>query len=69
MYSFSAAFKKETNVKERNHLLEALRILWMGKVASFILETIEFDAREAEEEIEEEADVFEELKPYLLDIY
>jgi len=69
VYSFAAAFKKETNVKERNNLLEAFRILWMGKVASFILETIEFDAREAEEKIEEEADVFEELKPYMLKIY
>ena len=69
VYSFVAAFKKESDVKERNNLLEALRILWMGKVAGFILETTELDAKEAEEEIEKEADVFEELKPYLLDIY
>ena len=69
VYSFAAAFKKETNVKKRNNLLGALRILWMGKVASFILETIEFDARGAEEKLDEEADVFEELKPYLLEIY
>lgn len=69
VYSLATAFKKERNVKERNNLLEALRLLWMGKVASFILETIEFDAREAEEEIEEEADVFEELKFYLRDTY
>jgi len=69
VYSFAAAFKKETNVKKRNNLLGALRILWMGKVASFILETIEFDATEAEEKLDEEADVFEELKPYLLEIY
>ena len=69
VYSFATAFKKKPNVKERNNLLEALRILWMGKVASFILESIKFDEREAEEKIEEEADVFEKLKPYMLDIY
>ena len=69
VYCFAAAFKREANVKERSNMLEALRILWMGKVASFILETIEFDAKEAEEEIAEEAKVFEELKPYLLDMY
>jgi glycosyltransferase involved in cell wall biosynthesis len=69
MYSFATAFKKKSNVKERNNLLEALRFLWMGKVASFILESSKFDEREAEEKIEEEADVFEKLKPYLLDIY
>jgi glycosyltransferase involved in cell wall biosynthesis len=69
VYSFAAAFKKETKLQERNILLEALRILWTGKLASFILETIEFDAKKAEEHIEEEANVFEELKYYLLSIY
>lgn len=70
VYSFAAAFKREPNVKERNHLLEALRILWMGKLASFILETVKSDTKEeAEEEVEKEADFFEELKPYLLDVY
>jgi glycosyltransferase involved in cell wall biosynthesis len=69
VYSFAAAFKKETKLQEKDTLLEALRILWIGKLASFILETIEFDAKEAEDHIEEEANVFEEFKYYLLDIY
>ena len=69
VYSFAAAFGKETNSKKRNNLLEALRILWTGKLASFIFETLEFDAEEAEKEIDKEADVFEETKPYLLKLY
>ncbi len=69
VYSFAAAFGKETKSKKRNNLLEALRILWRGKLASFVLETVEFDAEEAEKEIEKEADVFEETKPYLLNAY
>jgi len=69
VYSFAAAFKKETDSKKRNNLLEALRILWTGKLASFIFETLEFDAEEAEKEIEKEADVFEETKPYLLKLF
>jgi len=69
VYSFATAFNKETNSEERNNLLEALRILWRGKLASFVLETVEFDAEEAEREIEKEANVFEELKTYLLDVY
>jgi glycosyltransferase involved in cell wall biosynthesis len=69
VYSFAAAFKKETKLQERNILLEALRILWTGKLASFVLETIEFDAKKAEDHIEEEANFFEEFKYYLLDIY
>jgi len=69
VYSFAAAFKQETDPKKRNNLLEALRILWTGKLASFIFETLEFDAEEAEKEIEKGADVFEETKPYLLELY
>jgi len=69
VYSFAAAFKKGTNLREGDNLLEALRILWMSKVASFIIETIELDSKEAEEQILKEADVFEEFKYYLLDIY
>jgi glycosyltransferase involved in cell wall biosynthesis len=69
VYSFAAAFKKETDSKKRNNLLEALRILWTGKLASFVFETLEFNAEEAEKEIEKGADVFEETKPYLLELY
>ncbi|NIP66639.1 hypothetical protein GWN63_00865 [Candidatus Bathyarchaeota archaeon] len=69
VYSFAAAFKKETDLPRRTHLLEALRYLWMGKVANFVIETRELDTGEAENLILEEAQIFEELKPYLADIY
>ena len=69
VYSFAAAFREEKNSEKRNNLLEALRILWRGKLASFIFETVELDTEGAEKKIEKEADVFEELKPYLLDRY
>ncbi len=67
--SFAAAFKRETDSEKRNSLLEALRILWTGKLASFVFETLEFDAEEAEKEIENGAAVFEGNKPYLLELY
>ncbi len=69
VYSFAASFKREPNVKERSKLLEALRILWLGRVASFILETVDFNASEAEIEIEKQAEVFEELKSHLVNAY
>ena len=69
VYSFAAAFREEKNSEKRNNLLDALRILWRGKLASFIFETVELDTEGAEKKIEKEADVFEELKPYLLDMY
>lgn len=69
VYSFAAAFKRETDFEKRNNLVEALRILWAGKLASFVFETLEFGAEEAETEIEKEVNVFEETKPYLLELY
>jgi len=68
VYSFAATCRNEEQAK-REKLLEALRILWIGKIASFIKETLELDTMKAEKRIEEEAGVFERLKPYLLDIF
>jgi len=68
VYSFVAGFRNKEQLK-REKLLDALRILWIGKVAIFIKETLELDTMEAEKKIEEEVRVFEGLKSYLLDIF
>lgn len=68
VYSFVAGFRSRKGCG-RERLLDALRILWIGKVATFIKETSEMNAQEAEKKIEEEVRVFEKLKPYLLDIF
>jgi len=68
VFLFAASFRKEKgSIRER--LLDALRILWIGKVAAFVNETLELDAARAERRVEEEAKVFEELKPFMLDIF
>ena len=68
-YSFAGAFRRERNETNRRTLLDALRFLWIGKTASFALETQELDSEEAEKKIQDEAKIFEELKPYLLNAY
>ena len=68
VYSFLAAFKRVKQT-EKEHLLDALRILWMGKIAAFINETLELDDFEAEEKINQEMGIFRKLRNYLLDIY
>jgi len=68
-YSFAGGFRKKETEKDRRRILDALRFLWIGKVASFALETQEMDSEEAEEKIQEEGRVFEESKPYLLNVY
>jgi len=68
VYSFVASFKSGDQPRREN-LLDALRILWIGKVMTFARETLEVDTWKAEKKIEEEVRVFEGLKPYLLDIW
>jgi len=68
VYSFVVSFKSGDQPRREN-LLDALRILWIGKVMTFARETLEIDTWKAEEKIEEEVRVFEGLKPYLLDIW
>lgn len=66
VYSFITSFRSEEQSKNEN-LIDALRILWIGKVATFIKETLGLDTLDAEERVKEEARVFARLKPYLID--
>jgi glucosylglycerate synthase len=68
VYSFIAEFHK-TPTFYRERLIDALRVLWIGRVAAFLKETWEISREECEEKITEEAKIFEKLKPYLLEKY
>lgn len=68
VYSFLAGFKHFKRI-EREHLLDAFRILWVGKIGSFIKETLKIDTLEAEKKINREMEIFRKLKNYLLEIY
>jgi glycosyltransferase involved in cell wall biosynthesis len=70
VYEFIKQFRKEE--KEQRGallLLDALRILWIGRVAAFMKDTWTAERDEAEEKIKEEARVFAKLKPYLVETY
>lgn len=68
VYSFIAEFHK-TPTFYRERLIDALRVLWIGRVAVFLKETWEISREECEEKINEEAKAFEKLKPYLIEQY
>ena len=68
VYSFIAEFHK-TPTFYRERLIDALRVLWIGRVAFFLKETWEMSREDCEEKIAEEVKVFEELKPYLIEKY
>jgi glucosylglycerate synthase len=68
VYSFIAEFHK-TPTFYRERLIDALRVLWIGRVAVFLKETWEKSEEDAELKIIEEAKIFEKLKHYLIDKY
>jgi hypothetical protein len=68
VYTFIAAFHKAAP-EARDNLVDALRILWTGRLAAFVKETLSISSAETEEKISEQARVFGQLKPYLVDIF
>jgi glycosyltransferase involved in cell wall biosynthesis len=68
VYSFIAEFHKNP-AYGKDKLLDALRVLWIGRVAVFLKETWEQSREESESKIIEEAKIFEKLKHYLIEKY
>jgi hypothetical protein len=64
IYSFAVASHRKILNKE--HLLKSLTPLYLGRVASFVLETRESDAPDVEEKIEQLSAGFEDKKDFLL---
>jgi hypothetical protein len=67
VYSFIAEFHKNPPIRDK--LIDALRVLWIGRVAVFLKETWKESREEAELRIVEEVKVFESLKHYLIEKY
>ena len=63
IYNFAIAYYHKTMARE--HLLKSLTPLYLGKVASFVIETWESTAEEVEHRLEELCLTFEREKPYL----
>jgi len=67
VYDFASTFHKWK--RDRGKLVEIMRPLYYARVASFINRTGDMSTQEAEKLIDEQAQIFEELKPYLLKIW
>jgi len=64
IYDFALAYHHR--VLHLEHLLKALTPLYLGRTASFVLETQESGHQQVEEVIETMAERFEAMKPYLV---
>lgn len=67
VYDFAATFHQWK--KDRKYLIDIMRPLYYARVASFINKTKDMSTVQAEDVIEEQAQIFEELKPYLLEVW
>ncbi len=67
VYSFIAEFHKTPAIRDK--LIDALRVLWIGRVAVFLKETWKESREDAELRIVEEVKVFEKFKHYLIEKY
>jgi len=65
LYAFALAFHRRIINKE--HLLKSLTPLYIGRTASFVIETKESGAEEVEEKIEGLSRLFEEKKNRLIE--
>ncbi len=64
IYDFAATFHRWK--RDRGKLVEIMRPLYYARVASFINRTKDMNTAQAEEVIDQQAQTFETLKPYLL---
>jgi glucosylglycerate synthase len=65
IYDFATAWQKK--VIHREHLLKSLTPLYLARVASFVRETADADAKTVEKLLEKLCLKFEEFKPYLIE--
>lgn len=64
IYDFAVAWHRKTI--NREHLLRSLTPLYLGRTASFVMETADADSAEVERILEKLCQGYEALKPYLL---
>jgi len=67
IYEFACAARSKR--LERATLLKSITPLYLGRVASFVVETADMGAQEVEQRIERLCLTYEDLKPYLVDLW
>ncbi|MBK7927531.1 MAG: glycosyl transferase family 2 [Bryobacterales bacterium] len=67
VYEFAAAWHRQP--VERGHMMRSFTPLYMGRVASWVIETKPLDADAVEERMERLCLTFEAMKPYLVELW
>jgi glycosyltransferase involved in cell wall biosynthesis len=69
VYHFAALYEHLEANADKERLIDALKTLWIGRFASYVMETNDMDINEAEEVIQRQVSVFEEQFNYLKSVY
>jgi glycosyltransferase involved in cell wall biosynthesis len=69
LFDFAAAYRLKTNGLKPGEVIEALVPLYYAKTASFVRKTQNLDTQQAEGVINEQCEVFEKMKPYLVNLW
>ena len=64
VYDFALEYNR--GVKKPDEVVDAMTPIYFGRVASFVIQTADMSTAQAENLIEEQAEIFEQEKPYLL---
>ncbi len=67
LFDFAVAYRNLIDGLRADQIIEALVPIYYAKISSFVSKTINLDSLQAEEVINEQSAVFEQLKPYLLE--
>jgi len=65
IYDYAVAW--HNRIMSRDHIMKTLTPLYLGKVASLVMELAQSDSDEVESRLESLCGVFERFKPYLID--
>jgi hypothetical protein len=67
VYSLFEGYRKREGTEKRREILDALRVLWLGRFVGYVLETEGMETNEAEKVLQAQAEIFEMEFPYLLE--
>lgn len=67
LYEIAGTFHRWQH--NRTQLVNLVTSLYLGRVASFIIETRKMTSSQAEKRVEEQAQVFEDQKDYLMEVW
>ncbi|MDY6965469.1 MAG: glycosyl transferase family 2 [Halobacteriota archaeon] len=69
VYGLSAAYKHAKDKSEKLNAVDCLRVLWLARISSFVVDTKDMGVEDTENKLTDQADIFKRELDYLKSIY